>query len=304
MPLLTPIIITGPTAGGKSDIAEQVCHALDGIIINADSLQVYKGLPILTAQPDIQEGRHVLYNCFEPDDKCDVVKWLNLAQVAIAEAQHAGKRPIVVGGTGFYLNVLIGGIAPIPSVPDEVMQRANSLIATHGIEYLYQDLKEKDPQLPSHLRISDEQRLIRAWTVLEATGRPLREWYSLQSRETKKFVKVVCSHERDILYERINQRFVSMWKNGTIEEVLVFRSTYQHIKNNYAAKAIGFNEVDAFLNGDLTESQAVEKAQAKTRQYAKRQLTWFKHQFDADIILDEPQFSVDKLLMFCHKSEM
>jgi tRNA dimethylallyltransferase len=304
MPLLTPIIITGPTAGGKSDIAEQVCDALNGVIINADSLQVYKGLLKLTAQPDIAEGRHFLYNCFEPGDKCDVVKWLVLVQEAILEAQRAGKQPIIVGGTGFYLKVLIGGIAPIPPVPEEIMQRAEDLIERQGIEFLYQDLKQKDPQLPPHLRASDAQRLIRAWTVLEATGRPLHEWYSLQPSETSNFIKVVCSHDRSILYERINQRFVSMWKNGIIDEVLVFRSTYQHIKDNYAAKAIGFSEVDAFLKGNLTESMAIEQAQTKTRQYAKRQLTWFRHQFDADIILDEPQFSVDKLLMFCHKSGM
>lgn len=304
MSLLTPIIITGPTAGGKSDIAEQVCDALDGVIINADSLQVYKGLPKLTAQPEMQEGRHVLYNCFEPDDKCDVVKWVELVHDYIKVAQAAGKRPIIVGGTGFYLKVLIGGIAPIPSVSDEVMQQAESLIASQGIEYLYEDLKQKDPQSPPHLRASDAHRLVRAWTVLEATGRPLREWYSLQPPEASNFIKVLCSHDRNTLYERINQRFVYMWKNGIIDEVLVFRSTYQHIKDNYAAKAIGFGEVDAFLKGIFAESQAIEQAQTKTRQYAKRQLTWFRHQFDADIILDEPQFSVDKLLMFCHKSGM
>lgn len=304
MSLLTPIIIAGPTASGKSDVAEQLCDALNGVIINADSLQVYKGLPILTAQPDLIQGRHVLYSLFEPWDKCDVVKWLSLVHDAINNAQAADKYPIIVGGTGFYLKVLMNGIAPIPSVPDEITQRAEALIENHGAGYLYQKLKFKDPDLPSHICISDTQRLIRAWSVLEATGKPLHEWHMDQSSETSNFIKVVCFHDRNILYERINQRFVSMWKNGITDEVLVFRSTYQHIKDNYAAKAIGFNEVNAFITGALAESLAIEQAQTKTRQYAKRQLTWFRHQFDADIILDAPQFNVDKLLMFCHNSGM
>ena len=301
---LIPIIITGPTAGGKSDIAEHVCDALDGVIINADSLQVYKGLPQLTAQPVIQEGRHVLYNYFEPDDKCDVVRWVGLVQEAITQAKTAGKHPIIVGGTGFYLKVLMEGIAPIPDVPDELMQRAVEIIQTQGIEILFQDLQLKDPNLPEHLRVTDVHRIMRAWTVLEATGKPIQEWYQLQQPQNERFIKVLCTHEREILYHRINQRFVSMWKNGITSEVQVFRTTYQEINNNYAAKAIGFGEVTAYLDGLFTESQAIEQAQTKTRQYAKRQLTWFRHQFDADIILDEPQFKVDKLLMFCHNSGM
>jgi len=300
---LLPIIVAGPTAGGKSDFAEALCDRVEGVIINADSLQVYQGLPKLTAQPYIQEGRHLLYSLFEPWDKCDVVKWLTFVQTAILSAQEQGKRPIIVGGTGFYLKVLMEGIAPIPTIPDVIIQQAEHLVQVYGLEYLYNDLKEKVPELPKHLRLNDTQRVMRAWVVFEATGKSLHQWYEMQRPNTAQFIKVLCTHERNILYERINQRFASMWIDGILSEIQVFNSTYQHIAVNYAAKAIGFAESDAYLKGYLTDIEAIEQAQTKTRQYAKRQLTWFRHQFNADVILEGPHFNMDKVLMSCQRLE-
>lgn len=301
---LIPIIITGPTAGGKSTFAEELCDVLEGQIINADSLQIYKGLPKLTAQPDIQKDRHVLYSTLEPDDKCDVVRWVGLAKEAITLAQEKGRRPLIVGGTGFYLKVLLEGIASIPNIPAHIIQKAEYIMKTEGVEYLYKDLKEKDPKLPEHIKPNDPHRLIRAWTVLEATGISIRKWQQQeQVSSSEAYIKVLCTHNRNILYERINQRFASMWGNGIISEVQVFNSTYQHIKHNYAAKSIGFTEVNAYIKGRLSEAEAIEQAQTKTRQYAKRQLTWFRHQFKSDVVLEGPQFNMDKVLMFCHKSE-
>lgn len=294
---LFPIIVTGPTAGGKSDFAERLCDTIDGVIINADSLQVYQGLPKLTAQPAVQEGRHFLYGLFDPWNKCDVVKWLTLVQTAISSAQHQGKKPIIVGGTGFYLKVLMEGIAPIPTIPDVIIQHAEHLVHVYGIEYLYSDLKEKVSDLPKFLKPNDIQRVIRAWTVFEATGKPLHKWHEMQRPNNAKFLKILCLHDRTILYERINQRFASMWINGILDEIQVFNSTYQHITDNYAAKAIGFTEVDAYLKGHLTDIEAIEQAQTKTRQYAKRQLTWFRHQFHPDVVLEGPNFNMDKVLI-------
>lgn len=302
MASVIPIIIAGSTACGKSDISEQLCDALNGVIINADSLQIYKGLPKLTAQPSLQEGRHFLYSHFEPWDKCEVVRWLLLVEEAIRNAEQQGKHPIIVGGTGFYIKVLTEGIAPIPYVSEEVLAKAESLTQRHGIQFLYDELKNKTPNLSEHIKPTDVQRVMRYWSVLMETGKSLQEWYQLQQPKERNVVKVLCLRDRDILYQRINQRFFYMWKNGIVDEVQVFRTTYQNIENNYAAKAIGFHEVEAYLQGAYTEANAIELAQTKTRQYAKRQLTWFRHQFKANIVLDESQLSVDKILMFCHNS--
>jgi tRNA dimethylallyltransferase len=169
---------------------------------------------------------------------------------------------------------------------------------------VFESLKAMDPAVPEYIKPTDYQRVIRYWAVMKATGKPLQEWYQLQVPKHRNVVKVLCMRQREILYQRINQRFASMWNDGIIDEVQVFRTTYQNIDNNYAAKAIGFQEVEGYLQGVYTAGQAIELAQTKTRQYAKRQLTWFRHQFSADIILDEPQLSVDKIIMFCHKLRM
>jgi tRNA dimethylallyltransferase len=299
MPNLPPIIIAGPTASGKSEFAEYLCDKINGAIINADSLQVYRGLPQLTAQPVIQKGRHYLYSVFEPWDKCDVARWLTLTNETIELVQQAGKRPIIVGGTGFYLKVLIEGIASIPAVPDTIMQQAEHLLQAHGATYLYEDLKRKDSTLSPHIRLNDTQRVIRAWTVFEATGKTLGEWQHMQNSNANPFVKILCTHDRNVLYERINQRFASMWINGILNEIQRFQSMYPRMVDNYAVKAIGFAEVDAYLKGSLTDIQAIERAQTKTRQYAKRQLTWFRHQFHPDVVLEGSSFNLDAVLSIC-----
>lgn len=303
MTILDPIIITGPTAGGKSDLAEKICDALDGVIINADSLQVYKGLPKLTAQPPLQEERHVLYSVLEPGDKCDVVKWIELVESEISKACVRGKRPIIVGGTGFYLKILLEGIAPIPPIPKTILQHADLLVHTCGLEYLIEDLIKKDPDLPRHLMYNDPQRVLRAWSVLEATGVSLQEWHKKQAKNNKKFIKLLRTREREALYERVNQRFELMWASGIIKEVQVFNSKYSNITNNYAIKAIGFAEVDAYLRGNISAIEAIELAQTKTRQYAKRQLTWFRHQFKADVVIETQKNEVDEILNFIDRLE-
>lgn len=293
---LLPIVIFGPTASGKSDIAEQLSDALDGVIINADSLQVYKGLPMLTAQPKIDVSKHLLYGFLDPGDKCDVAQWLTWAKSAISNAQQQGKVPIIVGGTGFYIKSLLDGIASIPEVSQDIYHKAETFLTQNGAQAMLLDLQQRAGPLPAHIRPEDEYRLLRAWAVFESSGVPLHVWQQQAAKtESLSAVKVVCSHARDVLYNRINSRFIWMWKNGILEEVSVFRSLYHNITHNFASKAIGFLEVCDYLDNKLLAEEAIAGAQMRTRQYAKRQLTWLRHQFKPDVVLDESGFSADKV---------
>ncbi len=303
MTALTPVIISGPTASGKSNLAEDLAEILSGEIINADSLQVYKGLPILTAQPRVLMSHHHLYASLEPFDKCDVSRWLTLAQQRIKLLQSQSKRPIVVGGTGLYIKALKEGLAEIPQVPEDILQTAKSWVLEKGIESLYADLATKD-SLSQDLSITDVHRVIRAWSVYESTGKSIKTW---QDRHKKpidmSWIHVVCEIDRDVLYRRTNDRFQFMWSNGILDEVRLFQAQYQGIKSNYAAKAIGFSEVLDFLKGKIPEIDAIEKAQARTRQYAKRQITWLKHQVRPDLQMYGPKYDVSRVVDLCNSYE-
>lgn len=296
---LTPVIISGPTASGKSKLAEALVRILSGEIINADSLQIYKGLPILTAQPEMLLSHHHLYSFLDPFDKCNVARWVVLVKELIQGLWKQGKRPIIVGGTGMYIKALVEGVAEVPKIPAEIVARAKEWIEKEGGSSLYKDLIMKDPQSVV-LKPGDSQRVIRAWSVYEATGKPLKDWQS-QKSEALGFplIHIVCDVSREVLYQRINDRFEFMWSNGILDEVRLFLSQYQSIKNNYAAKAIGFIEACEFLEKKISEEEAVERAKRRSRQYAKRQLTWLRHQVKADLVASGPDYDVRKVEEFC-----
>lgn len=295
-----PIIIFGPTASGKSDVAEQLCDALDGVIINADSLQIYKGLPLLTAQPNVIDGRHFLYDYLVPDIRCDVFTWMNLVRSVMQEAYAKQKIPIIVGGTGFYIKALLEGIVQTPDIPEQVYTQADALLKERGAEFLFEDLQRKvNDGLPEYIKPEDHYRLVRAWAVLEHTGTPLHKLQDqLPKTQPLTALKVLCSQPRENLYDRINRRFIWMWENGILDEVQVFRSLYYNITNNFASKAIGFEEVCAYLDDKLSAEGAITRSQIRTRQYAKRQITWLRHQFKADVVLEGPSFNIDKVKSF------
>lgn len=300
MSSLQPVIIFGPTASGKSEVAEKLCDELNGVIINADSLQVYKGLSLLTAQPSIIEGRHLLYNFLAPNIRCDVFQWLDWINSELDNAQSLGKQPIIVGGTGFYIKALLGGIVQIPEVPKEIYKEGEQFLKTLGAKEMYNELKkEVGAHLPSSIKPEDEYRLLRAWSVFKATGTPLHVLqHQLPKTKPLDAIKILCSQDRENLYDRINRRFIWMWENGIIEEVQLFRSSYYTIKNNFASKAIGFEEVIAYLDGMFSAEEAIMRSQIRTRQYAKRQITWLRHQFTPDVVLEGPAFDVNKVKKF------
>lgn len=271
------IVISGPTASGKSAIALKIASEKNGAIINADALQQYQGLPILSAQPsvdDIKKVPHYLYSILSPNDKSSVANWLNLAKQSIEEVWQNNLLPIVVGGTGMYLSKLIEGINHIPEISKENKDRALALYKEIGID----GLKKKLPQS----KAIDKQRLIRSYEVLLETGKPIEYWQNMEKYKILpncKFNHLNLSPNREELYQNCNQRFSNIIESGAIAEVEKLISDYKVSDDLTITKTIGFEEIKRYIVGEISKDQVVEIASQKTRNYAKRQLTWFRNQF-------------------------
>lgn len=271
------IIIYGATASGKSDLALKLGNELSNpLIINGDSMQVYKDIPIITAQPKDLSG-HYLYSFISPDDNSfSVAKWLSL----VAEKVNSGSiTPIIVGGTGMYISSLINGLTQIPEIPIEITQNITQELNSHGLENLLNKLKSVDPLTAS--KISDQQRTIRALGVYEYTGKPISHWQKFNHKyiDSSKSMKVWVKPPREILYERINSRFIKMIERGVVDELKILMEKY----NSYP-KAIGLREVAEYINGNIDMIQLINTVQQLTRNYAKRQETWFRNQLLAHIV--------------------
>jgi tRNA dimethylallyltransferase len=274
------VIVAGPTASGKSALALAVAEALGGTIINADSMQVYRDLAVLSARPDDAEMArmpHRLYGVIDAAEACSAGRWRDLAAAEIAAARDAGRVPVLTGGTGLYLRALLAGLAPLPPVPAEVREAARALHARLGGEAFHRMLATRDPEAAERLRVSDTQRLIRAYEVVAATGRPLGEWQRSQAPARLPAVAVLLLPPREVLYAACDARFVRMMAGGALAEVatLLARRLDPALP---AMKAVGVPELVALLAGQVSPEAAVAAAQQATRRYAKRQYTWFRHQ--------------------------
>ncbi|MBL8705595.1 MAG: tRNA (adenosine(37)-N6)-dimethylallyltransferase MiaA [Rhodospirillales bacterium] len=289
------LIVAGPTASGKSGLALALAVEFNGTVINADSMQLYRGLEILTAQPDAAaraRAPHLLYGVLDLATPASAGKWRDMALDAIAEARAAGRLPILVGGTGLYLRTLLQGIAPIPAVPAAIRDAARVLHTALGGPAFRARLAERDPEGAARLNPGDTQRLIRAYEVVEATGRPLAYWQAQQAEggdsPFRPFVLTVMP-PRPVLHKSINERFLRMIGQGALDEVraVLARRLDPMLPG---MKALGVAELRRHLDGALPLAQAVALAQTATRQYAKRQATWFRHQLPPDYLLNA-QFS-------------
>ena len=289
----TVLIIGGPTASGKSGLALAVAEALDGVVINADSMQVYQGLPLLTAQPspeDISKAPHKLYAALSPTDICSAMRWRNLALAEIRNAQEEGKLPIIVGGTGFYLKALLEGMSPIPDVPSEFRAEAIALQKELGNPGFHQELARRDPLTAAKLEPLNTQRVVRAFEVLLATGKSLAEWQAaprIGPPEDLRFLTATLLPPREILYAACDGRFSKMLDAGALTEAKEFNQRMP--ANNSLSKALGYPELLAYIAGETSLVEATTLAQQSTRNYAKRQTTWFRNQIKADIVLDSPE---------------
>ena len=272
------ILIYGPTASGKSDFAIKLAKKINGEIINADSMQVYKELKILTARPftkDYQKIRHHLYGFQSVKKNFSSGDWLKLVNKKIEDIKKRKKIPILVGGTGLYFKALTQGLVNIPSIPNKFREKIRSLHRTLGLKNFYLNLVKIDPLVKYKINPSDTQRSIRAYEVKAFTKKSIYEWIKNTNSYYvhKDFYKIYIDFPRNELLEKINLRVKEMIKKGAILEVKKYIKL-KVPKNKSANKAIGINEVRDFINKKIQIDEVIERISIKTRQYAKRQSTW------------------------------
>lgn len=276
-------LIAGPTASGKSALALALAEAANGVVINADSAQVYKDLRVVSARPsEADEARapHRLYGYRDGARACSAVDWAADARAGIAAAHGAGRLPILVGGTGLYLRTLIEGIAPVPAIDPEVRAavRALSVAEAHAA------LAREDPAAAARIRPGDTTRAARALEVVRSTGRPLAHWQEARAGGIGSAVALrplILLPPRAWLHPRCDSRFEKIFSDEGIEEVRLLLAR-RLPPSAPVMRAIGVREIAAFVAGALTRDQAIAAGQAATRRYAKRQYTWFRHQPPAD----------------------
>lgn len=278
------ILLTGPTGSGKSALALDLAEQFGGEVINADSMQVYRDLRVLTARPSsADEARvpHHLYGVLGADQRCSAGRWLDLAAAALETVWAANKVPIFVGGTGLYLRALTEGLAPTPDIPSDVRAEAATLSTQLAPAEFHARLAALDPEMATRLHTADVQRVSRAWQVIEATGVSLADWQSGPSSvpliaETAT-ARLVMNMPREIIWARCHGRFDAMVDTGALDEVRALLE--QNLDPSLPAmKALGVPQLGAYLLGTETLETAIELAKAATRQYVKRQSTWLRHQ--------------------------
>ncbi|MBC6439204.1 MAG: tRNA (adenosine(37)-N6)-dimethylallyltransferase MiaA [Rhodospirillales bacterium] len=276
------ILLGGPTASGKSGLAMRLARAVSGILINADSMQVYADLRVLTARPSPQDEAalpHRLYGAIDAAERCSVGLWHGLAHDAADQAVQVGRVPILVGGTGLYLEAFRKGLSPIPETPPDLRQRLSVRLAAEGSEVLHAELVACDPDLAAQLPPGDSQRIQRALEVLELTGVPLSEWRKRPRTGAwpGPLLYLVVAPARDALYRSCESRFDAMLAAGALDEVR--QLTARGLDSSLPAmRALGVPHLMAHLDGHLSLEEAAERAKTGTRRYAKRQSTWFRHQ--------------------------
>lgn len=276
------VIIAGPTASGKSAQALYLAESSGGVIINADSQQLFRDVPTLTARPSKQDEErvpHRLYGILEAHEQPSAGKWLRFAKMEIDWALSQDLLPIVTGGTGLYIKALTEGMAEIPDIDPAVRQQAANDFDAMGKEAFAERLMAVDPEFFTRLKVQDKQRLIRAWEVWLGSGKPLSFWQRQEARPLypdASFEIIKVELPRDVLYRRCDARFSAMVEHGAVEEV---RAILPSVRvEDPLRKVIGFSELAEYIEGRQSLDQSVNQAQRATRNYAKRQMTWLRNQ--------------------------
>lgn len=290
----TPIfILSGPTASGKSALALEVAPKLNAVIINCDSKQVYKEIPIITAQPSIEEKaqiEHMLYGTVSAAQNCSVADWLQMAKDAICDVWARGKTPLLVGGSGMYIKMLAEGISQVPEINDEIRTYVRGLCKEKGPSYIHEILKHEDPQIAEKLKEGDVQRVSRAYEVLKQTGKSLLFWQQQKPEAVfpdAEFKTFFLSPPREKVYENCNIRFLKMLENGVMDEIKAL-DKMSLSPELPAMRAHGVPELLAYLHGNMTLEDAITQSQTNTRHYIKRQFTWFRNQMNSFTLIEPP----------------
>jgi tRNA dimethylallyltransferase len=286
------LVLAGPTASGKSGLGIAIAEQVKGTIINADSMQVYRDLRVLTARPteeEILRVPHRLYGVLDGAVHGTAAMWVDMARQAIAETLAEGRVPILLGGTGMYLRSLFEGLAEIPPIPPEIRAEARARLEEGGPDRLHAALAEADPATAAKLKPGDSQRLVRAWEVLQATGRGLADWQETPASPglPNPALRLLLRPPRAALYARIDRRFTAMIDGGALDEARAVLARTDIPADAPMRKAHGLPELIQYLNREIRLEAAIRIGQLNTRHYAKRQTTWFRHQFSPDLVVEK-----------------
>ena len=276
----TVYVIAGPTATGKSDLSISLANKVNGAVINSDSMQVYKNLEILTARPSINEMKsidHHLYGFVDGNERYNVERWCNDAAAVIKKTSANNLTPILVGGTGLYINTLINGLIDLPSIPELIKIESEKILQEFGKDFLINQIKNIDPQSLKEINYNDTVRLRRIWEVFESTGKKFSEW---KLNKNKKFITnynikiLLFLPDREKNYQVVNSRFVNMMKVGAVEEVKKLLKLNLH-NSLPIMRAHGVPEIMKYLANEINLEECINKGQQVTRNYVKRQHTWW-----------------------------
>ena len=292
---LPVLIVTGPTASGKSIFAAEIGKSLGGEIVNCDSMQIYDGLPILTNQPSDELKANVPHHLFSILDPCRDIShaeiWLRKAADVINTIHAKGRIPIICGGTGLYIQTLLYGISPIPDIPEEIRNGVRLRLIHEGVQTLHRSLVKLDPSAAACVQPCDSVRIARALEVYLATGRSIVEWQKdppLHLLPHHKMYTLLIAPSRQIRHERTDERTVAMFQEGIAEEV-ENANVEEWRADSPLHKAIGLNILLRYLEGSLKLEDALQNIATKTKQYGKRQMTWFRHHLHPDVMLNDEE---------------
>ena len=276
----TVYVIAGPTATGKSDLSISLANKVNGAVINSDSMQVYKNLEILTARPSINEMKsidHHLYGFVDGNERYNVERWCKDASEIIKKTSTNNLTPILVGGTGLYINTLINGLIDLPSIPELIKIESEKILQEFGKDFLINQIKHIDPESLKEINYNDTVRLRRIWEVFESTGKKFSEW---KLNKNKKFITnynikiLLFLPDREKNYQVVNSRFVNMMKVGAVEEVKKLLELDLH-NSLPIMRAHGVPEIMKYLANEINLEECINKGQQVTRNYVKRQHTWW-----------------------------